>query len=78
MNLRSLRRFLPVVLLVAMVVMLVVAIGPAEAAPSPQARTVPIQILAVNDFHGALLPPGTISTVCVPLVSGGISAQWKV
>ena len=71
MNLRSLRRFLPVLLLAAMVVMLVFAIGPAEAAPSPLARTVPIQILAVNDFHGALMPPGTIGTPTGPVNAGG-------
>jgi 5'-nucleotidase len=78
MNLRSLRRFLPVVLLAAMVVMLVVAIGPAEAAPSPQARTVPIQILAVNDFHGALMPPGTIGTPTGNVNAGGAEylATW--
>ena len=71
MNLRSLRRFLPMLLLAAMVVMLVVAIGPAEAAPSPLGRTVPIQILAVNDFHGALMPPGTIGTPTGNVLAGG-------
>ena len=78
MNLRSLRRFLPMLLLAAMVVMLVVAIGPAEAAPSPQARTVPIQILAVNDFHGALMPPGTIGTPTGNVNAGGAEylATW--
>lgn len=78
MNLRSLRRFLPVVLLAAMVVMLVVAIGPAEAAPKPQARMVPIQILAVNDFHGALMPPGTIGTPTGNVNAGGAEylATW--
>ena len=78
MNLRSLRRFLPVVLLAAMMVMLVVAIGPAEAAPQPQALTVPIQILAVNDFHGALMPPGTIGTPTGNVNAGGAEylATW--
>jgi len=78
MNLRSLRRFLPVLLLAALVVMLVVAIGSAEAAPSPLGRTVPIQILAVNDFHGALKPPGTIGTPTGNVNAGGAEylATW--
>ena len=78
MNLRSLRRFLPVLLLAAMMVMLIFAIGPASAAPKPQATTVPVQILAVNDFHGALMPPGTISTPSGNVNAGGAEylATW--
>ena len=78
MNLRSLRRFLPVLLLAAMMVMLIFAIGPASAAPKPQATTVPVQILAVNDFHGALLPPGTIGTPTGNVNAGGAEylATW--
>ena len=45
---------------------------------SPQARTVPIQILAVNDFHGALMPPGTIGTPTGNVNAGGAEylATW--
>ena len=78
MNLRSLRRFLPVVLLAVMMVVLVAAIGPAAAAPAPQGRMVNIQILAVNDFHGALKPPGTIATPTGNVNAGGAEylATW--
>ena len=78
MNLRSLRRFLPVVLLAVMMVVLVAAIGPAAAAPAPQGRMVNIQILAVNDFHGALKPPGTIGTPTGNVNAGGAEylATW--
>ena len=78
MNLRSLRRFLPVVLLAVMMVVLVAAIGPAAAAPAPQGRMVNIQILAVNDFHGALMPPGTIGTPTGNVNAGGAEylATW--
>ena len=39
---------------------------------------VPIQILAVNDFHGALLPPGTIATPTGNVPAGGAEylATW--
>ncbi|WP_374688034.1 bifunctional UDP-sugar hydrolase/5'-nucleotidase [Promineifilum sp.] len=78
MNLRTLRRFLPLALLALAMVMLVVAIGPAAAAPAPNARLVDIQILAVNDFHGALLPPGTIATPTGNVNAGGAEylATW--
>ena len=78
MNLRSLRRFLPVVLLAVMMVVLVAAIGPASAAPEPLGRMVNIQILAVNDFHGALMPPGTIGTPTGNVNAGGAEylATW--
>ena len=74
----NLRRFLPVLLLAAMMVILVVAIGPASAAPNPQGRIVNIQVLAVNDFHGALLPPGTIGTPSGNVNAGGAEylATW--
>jgi 5'-nucleotidase len=71
MNLRSLRRFLPVLLLAVLMVVLVAAIGPAAAAPLPLGRMVNIQILAVNDFHGALKPPGTIATPTGNVNAGG-------
>ncbi len=78
MNLRSLRRFLPVLLLAVMMVVLVFAIGPASAAPSPLGRMVNVQILAVNDFHGALMPPGTIGTPTGNVNAGGAEylATW--
>ncbi len=71
MNVRSLRRFLPLVLVAVAMVLLVLTIGPAAAGPSPDGRMVPIQILAVNDFHGALAPPGTISTPTGNVPAGG-------
>jgi len=78
MNVRSLRRFLPLVLVAVALVLLVLTIGPAAAGPSPQGRMVPIQILAVNDFHGALLPPGTIATPTGNVNAGGAEylATW--
>ncbi len=71
MNVRSLRRFLPLVLVAVAMVLLVLTIGPAAAGPSPDGRMVPIQILAVNDFHGALAPPGTIATPTGAVPAGG-------
>ncbi|MBX7250525.1 MAG: bifunctional metallophosphatase/5'-nucleotidase [Candidatus Promineofilum sp.] len=78
MNVRSLRRFLPLVLVAVAMVLLVLTIGPAAAGPSPEGRMVPIQILAVNDFHGALLPPGTIATPTGNVPAGGAEylATW--
>lgn len=78
MNVRSLRRFLPLVLVAVAMVLLVLTIGPAAAGPSPDGRMVPIQILAVNDFHGALMPPGTISTPTGNVNAGGAEylATW--
>jgi 5'-nucleotidase len=52
MNQSKLRRFLPLLALLAVV--LVVAAAPAGAQTQ---HTVDVQILAVNDFHGNLLPP---------------------
>ena len=78
MKLSKLRRFLPVALLTVLAVVLVIAIGPVGAAPDPFATTVNVQILAVNDFHGALLPPGTISTPTGNVNAGGAEylATW--
>ncbi len=78
MNVRSLRRFLPLVLVAVAMVLLVLTIGPAAAGPSTDGRMVPIQILAVNDFHGALLPPGTIATPTGNVPAGGAEylATW--
>jgi 5'-nucleotidase len=53
MNQSKLRRFLP--LFALLIVVLVVAVAPASAAKNK--HTVDVQILAVNDFHGNLLPP---------------------
>jgi len=51
----------------ALIVMaLSLVISPAQAKPS---GTVNVQILALNDFHGNLLPPSS-SSGCVPAVSG--------
>lgn len=74
----NLRRFLPLALLAIAMVMLVVAIGPASAAPQPLAPTFKVQILAVNDFHGALLPPGNFTTSTGPVAAGGAEylATW--
>lgn len=59
MNVSRLRRFVPFLVLAALVVVLVAAISPASAA-TPFSNQFPIQILAVNDFHGNL-EPGTLS-----------------
>ena len=50
-----LRKFVPFLVLTALVVVLVAAISPASAA-TPFSNQFPIQILAVNDFHGNLEP----------------------
>ena len=78
MNLSKLRRFLPFLLLALAAVALVAAIVPASAAPSPLGPTVKVQILAFNDFHGALKPPGTISTPTGSVNAGGAEylATW--
>ena len=52
--------------LIAVLVLLMTAVGSAGAKPS---GTVSVQILALNDFHGNLEPP-TSSSGCVPAVSG--------
>ena len=52
--------------LIAVLVLLVTAVGTAGAKPS---GTVAVQILALNDFHGNLEPP-TSSSGCVPAISG--------
>lgn len=54
-----LRKFVPFLVLTALVVVLVAAISPASAA-TPFSNQFPIQILAVNDFHGNL-EPGSLS-----------------
>lgn len=54
MNVSKLRRLLPVVVLLSLVVVLIVAIAPVSA---QKKGVVKVQILAVNDFHGNLLPP---------------------
>lgn len=54
MNVTKLRRLLPIVVLLALAVVLVVAIAPAAA---QKKGIVKVQILAVNDFHGNLVPP---------------------
>jgi 5'-nucleotidase len=64
------------VLLTALLV-LVAALG-ASAAPAPNALAVDVQILALNDFHGALKPPGTIATPGGNVQAGGAEylATW--
>lgn len=73
MNVSKLRRLVPLLVLLALSVMLVVAIAPASANNRPP---VPIQILAVNDFHGNLVPPsgssGRINTATGPVDAGGV------
>lgn len=54
MNVSKLRRFVPLLALLALVVVLVVAVSPASAV---RGGAVKVQILAVNDFHGNLVPP---------------------
>lgn len=54
MNVTKLRRLLPIVVLLSLVVVLVAAIAPASA---QKGGVVKVQILAVNDFHGNLAPP---------------------
>ena len=54
MNVSKLRRLVPVLVLLALVVVLVAAIAPASAYNRPPVN---VQILAVNDFHGNLVPP---------------------
>lgn len=72
MNLSKLRRFVPLFLLAAIALALVVAIAPASAAPPPLALTYNVQVLAVNDFHGQLMPPGTIGTPTGNVQAGGV------
>jgi 5'-nucleotidase len=59
--------------LVALLVLLVTAVGSAGAKPS---GTVSVQILALNDFHGNLLPPsgssGRVSTATGTVDAGGV------
>ena len=52
--------------LLAVLVLLMTAVGAAGAKP---AGTISVQILALNDFHGNLEPPAS-SSGCVPAVSG--------
>ena len=54
MNLSKTRRLVPLFVLLALVIALAAVIGPAAAANKPP---VTVQILAVNDFHGNLVPP---------------------
>jgi len=61
------KNFVRVAVAMALIVMaLSLVISPAQAKPS---GTVNVQILALNDFHGNLLPPSS-SSGCVPAVSG--------
>ena len=60
------KKFIRLFSLIAVLVLLVTAVGTAGAKPS---GTVAVQILALNDFHGNLEPP-TSSSGCVPAVSG--------
>ena len=54
MNMSKLRRFVPLFVMLALVVVLTVAIAPVSA---QKGGVVKVQILAVNDFHGNLVPP---------------------
>ena len=55
--------------LIAMLVLLVTTVGTAGAKP---AETVSVQILALNDFHGNLLPPTGSSGVVAGIPAGGV------
>src|SRR5215213_9620057 len=56
--------------LVAVLILLVTAVGTAGAKP---AGTISVQILALNDFHGNLLPPsGSSGRVGPTLTAGGV------
>src|SRR3990172_3610984 len=53
------KKIVSVFSLVVVLVLLMAAVGSAGAKPS---ATVNVQILALNDFHGNLLPPGNFGT----------------
>src|SRR5688572_4351561 len=55
--------------LVALLVLLVTAVGSAGAKPS---GTVNVQLLALNDFHGNLLPPSGSSGRVGTIDAGGV------
>ncbi|HSL27615.1 MAG TPA: bifunctional metallophosphatase/5'-nucleotidase [Anaerolineales bacterium] len=55
--------------LIVMVILLVTAVGSAGAKPS---GTVDVQILALNDFHGNLLPPSGSSGRVGTIDAGGV------
>lgn len=55
MNQSKIRRFVPLFALLALALVLAIAIAPASA--QQRGRSITIQILAVNDFHGNLVPP---------------------
>ncbi len=55
MNQSKIRRFVPLFVLLALALVLALAIAPVSA--EIKNRTVTVQILAVNDFHGNLAPP---------------------
>jgi 5'-nucleotidase len=67
MNQLKLRRFLP--LFALLIVVLVAAIAPATAAPI---KTVNVQILSLNDFHGNLQPPTGSSGLVFGVPAGGV------
>ncbi len=51
---------------IALIMISALLLTPVSAKPS---GTVNVQVLALNDFHGNLIPP-TSSSGCVPAVSG--------
>src|SRR6476659_4659241 len=62
MGRRNTRRTRTVVIGAAVLLAVVLGVGPVEAKPKPPVimdkSQVEVQILALNDFHGNLLPPG--------------------
>ncbi|MBP6016910.1 MAG: bifunctional metallophosphatase/5'-nucleotidase [Candidatus Promineofilum sp.] len=73
MKVTKLRRLVPLFVLLALMVVLVIATAPASAA---RGGTVKVQILAVNDFHGNLVPPtgssGRVTTATGTVDAGGV------
>lgn len=59
----------PVLVLVVIIALLVTAIAPTAAAPP---ETIDVQILALNDFHGNLLPPSGSSGRIGTINAGGV------
>lgn len=63
------KRALPLVVLLALALVLIVAIAPVSAG---RGGTVSVQVLALNDFHGNLVPPSGSSGRVGTVDAGGI------
>jgi 5'-nucleotidase len=63
------KKLFPVVITIVLVLVAALAVVPAGAKPS---GTVDVQILALNDFHGNLLPPSGSSGRVGTIDAGGV------